>query len=85
MAGGDETNFERAVEKVAFFRANCQTWESDIVFFVQEDNRVAARLLCTLGMAGQEAKRMELMFMAEVDGEGLFEKVWEQAADWVGE
>lgn len=85
MAGGDKTDFERAVEKVVYFRENYHAWTSSIEFFVQEGIRIAARLVCEMGMGGEKAKKMELMFMVEVDGEGLFEAIWEQAADWTRE
>ncbi|KAJ5159670.1 uncharacterized protein N7482_006674 [Penicillium canariense] len=85
MAGGDKTDFQRAVEKVAYFREKCHTWKSSIVFFAQENNKIAARLLCDLGIGDEPAKKMELMFMAELDEQGLYESVWEQATEWVGQ
>lgn len=84
MAGGDETNFEGAVGKVAFFRANCHTWTSSVEFFAQDGNKIAARVVCDLGMGDELAKKMEMMFMAEVDEEGKYEAVWEQITAWVG-
>ncbi|KAJ5900745.1 uncharacterized protein N7473_004815 [Penicillium subrubescens] len=85
MAGGDETNFEGAVGKVAFFRANCHTWTSSLEFFAQDGNKIAARLVCSLGMGDELAKKMEMMLMAEVDEEGKYEAVWEQISPWAGE
>jgi hypothetical protein len=84
MAGGDETNVEGAVGKVSFFRANCHTWTSSLEFFAQDGNKVAVRVLADMGMGDEPAKKMELMFMAEVDAEGRYEAVWEQVAEWVG-
>ncbi|GLI74104.1 hypothetical protein PoHVEF18_002338 [Penicillium ochrochloron] len=84
MAGGDETNFEGAVGKVAFFRTNCHTWTSDLEFFAQDGNKIAARLICSLGMGDEPVKKMEMMFMAEVNEEGKYEAAWEQIAPWVG-
>ena len=39
QAGGDKTDFERAVEKVAFFRANAK-WDLALKFFTQDGNKI---------------------------------------------
>ncbi|KAL2060230.1 hypothetical protein VTL71DRAFT_9625 [Oculimacula yallundae] len=77
QAQGGATNFEQAVEKVTFFRTHCKKWVGKVDMLVQEGNKVAVRLTCTLHIGEDEEKVMELMFMAERDGEGRFEKVWE--------
>ncbi|KAG4439616.1 hypothetical protein IFR05_004911 [Cadophora sp. M221] len=77
QAQGGVTNFEQAVEKVAFFRANCNKWVAPVEMLVQEGRTVAVRLTCDLQIGDAEEQRIELMFMAERDEEGRFEKVWE--------
>jgi hypothetical protein len=84
QAGGDRTDFERAVEKVAFFRANSRKWETRVHFFSQDDNKIAARLICNIAIGDQPEKCMELMFMAELDYKGRYESVWEQSAEYAG-
>lgn len=82
QAGGDRTDFERAVEKVNLFRAVCKKWVTVVKFYAQEENRVAARLMCDMRMADGPERKMELMFMAELDDKGRFEYVWEQSSDY---
>lgn len=77
QAHGGVTNFEQAVEKVTFFRTHCKKWVAPVEMLVQEGKKVAVRLTCNLQIGDTEEKRMELMFMAERDEEGRFEKVWE--------
>lgn len=84
QAGGDRTDFERAVEKVAFFRANSRKWESKVHFFSQDENKIAARLICNIAVGDQPEKCIELMFMADLDDKGRYESVWEQTAEYSG-
>jgi len=81
-AGGDRTDFERAVEKVGFFRANCKKWDSEVKFFAQDGNKIAGRLICHIAVGEDPEKKMELMFMAELDEMGRYLNLWEQAADY---
>jgi hypothetical protein len=83
-AGGDRTDFERAVEKVGFFRANCKRWDIEVKFFAQDGNKIAARLICYIAVGEDPEKKMELMLMAELDEAGRFTNLWEQAADYLG-
>jgi hypothetical protein len=82
QAGGDPTDFERAVEKVTLFRTVCKKWETVVKFYVQEENRIAARVLCDMLVGDGLPKKMELMFMGELDDKGRFEYVWEQSSDY---
>ncbi|KAH7419726.1 hypothetical protein BKA64DRAFT_716156 [Cadophora sp. MPI-SDFR-AT-0126] len=77
QAEGGVTNFEQAVEKVTFFRTHCKKWVAPVHMLVQEGKKVAVRLTCDMQIGETEEKRMELMFMAERDEQGRFEKVWE--------
>ncbi|CRL17707.1 unnamed protein product [Penicillium camemberti] len=83
-AGGDRTDFERGVEKVGFFRANCKRWDAEVKFFAQDGNKIAARLIVYIAVGEDPEKHMELMFMAELDEEGRFLNLWEQATDYLG-
>lgn len=82
QAGGDRTDFERAVEKVTLFRTICKKWESSVEFFAQDNNKIAVRLICDLLIGEGPEKKMELMFMAELDEQGRYEYVWEQSSDY---
>jgi hypothetical protein len=84
LAGGDRTDFECAVDKVTSFRASCKKWNVSVKFFVQEGNRISARLVGDLAVGDDPVKTMELMIMAELDEQGRFLKVWEQVAEYVG-
>lgn len=84
-AGADRTDFERGVEKIAFFRANASTWRSSIKFFSQDGNKIAARLIVELAIGDEPAKTLEMMFMAELDGQGRYEYVWEQVSPYEGQ
>ncbi|KAH9206642.1 hypothetical protein DL95DRAFT_450741 [Leptodontidium sp. 2 PMI_412] len=77
QARGGVADFQQAVEKVTFFRTHCKKWVAPVDMLVQEGKKVAVRLTCDLQIGDTEEKRMELMFMAERDEEGRFEKVWE--------
>lgn len=76
-AGADRTDFERAVEKVAFFRSSPGTWDASLKLFSQDGNKIAARLIVDFAIGDEPAKKVELMFMAELDGQGRYERVWE--------
>jgi hypothetical protein len=76
-AGGDRTDFKSAVEKVALFRTVCRKWVAPVVFLVQDGNKVAARFTVEMVMGNEPMKKLELMFMAEMDDQGRFENVWE--------
>lgn len=80
-AGGDQTDFERAVEKVTYFRANGKL-TSSLKFFVQDGNKVSGRLVGDMKIGDEPTKTMELMLMAELDDQGRFVKVWEQASEY---
>lgn len=41
MVGGDETNFEGALGRLAFFRVNCRNWTSVLESCVQDGNKIA--------------------------------------------
>jgi hypothetical protein len=84
-AGGDRTDFERAVEKVAFFRANCKRWDVEMKFFAQDGNKIAARLIGLVAIGEDPEKKIELMFMAELDEAGRYLNVWEQVADYLND
>ncbi|KAJ9485390.1 hypothetical protein VN97_g7967 [Penicillium thymicola] len=73
-AGGDRTDFEQAVEKVGFFRANCKKWDAEVKFFAQDVNKIAARLTLYIAVGEDPEKKMELMFMAELDEAASQEK-----------
>ena len=81
QTGVDRINFEGAVEKVTLLRGICKKWESSLEFYVQDGNKIAARLICDMDF-GNGPDKKELMFMAELDAQGRFEKVWEQTADY---
>lgn len=76
-AGGDRTDFERAVEKVTNFRTICRKWVAPVEFLVQEGNKIAVRLSCEMALGDGPEMKMELMFMAERDEQGRFLNVWE--------
>jgi hypothetical protein len=59
-------------------------WNVSVKFFVQEGNRISARLVGDLAVGDDPVKTMELMIMAELDEQGRFLKVWEQVAEYVG-
>jgi hypothetical protein len=80
-AGGDKTDFERAVEKVTYFRANADLTLS-LKFFVQDGNKVSGRLIGDTRIGDEPTKTMELMLMAELDDQGRFLKVWELASEY---
>ncbi|CAL5870479.1 uncharacterized protein PFLUO_LOCUS4716 [Penicillium psychrofluorescens] len=84
QAGGDRTDFERAVAKIAYCRENGKKWETKVCFFSQDENKIAARLLCNIAIGDQPEKCMELMYMAELDDKGRFESIWEQSAEYSG-
>ncbi|KZP12230.1 hypothetical protein FIBSPDRAFT_870408 [Athelia psychrophila] len=77
QAGGGRTDFEKAVEKVTLFRTICTKWVAPVDFLVQEGNKIAARLTCAMVLGDAPEAKMELMFMAERDEQGRFERVWE--------
>ncbi|RAL00868.1 uncharacterized protein BO80DRAFT_89034 [Aspergillus ibericus CBS 121593] len=52
QAGSNRTDFDRAVGKATYLRANCRKWESCLMFFAQDGNRVAARLVADMGAGG---------------------------------
>ncbi|CAI7664142.1 unnamed protein product [Penicillium crustosum] len=83
-AGGDRTDFERGVEKVGFFRANCKKWDAEVKFFAQDEDKIAARLIVYIAVGDDPEKKMELMFMAELDEAGRFLNLWEQATENLG-
>lgn len=80
--GSDQTNFERAVEKVTLFRTVCKKWATAVKFYVQDENRIAARIICEVLVGDGSPRMMELMFMGELDDKGRFEYVWEQSSDY---
>jgi hypothetical protein len=82
QAGGDRTDFERAVEKITLFRTVCKKWATSVKFFVQEENRIAARVMCEVLVGDGPERKMELMFMGELDDKGRYEYVWEQSSDY---
>ncbi|CRG87117.1 hypothetical protein PISL3812_04132 [Talaromyces islandicus] len=82
QAGGEQTDFERAVEKVTLFRTVCNRWATSVKFYVQEGNRVAARVICEVLVGDGPQRKIELMFMGELDDKGRFEYVWEQSSDY---
>ena len=79
QAGGGRTDFETAVAKVANFRTIFRKWVAPVEFLVQEGSKIAVRLNCEMIMGDEPEAKMELMFMAERDEQGRFEKVWELA------
>ena len=84
-AGGDRTDFKRAVEKVTLFRTICRKWVAPVVFLVQDGNKVAARLIVEMAMGDEPEKKLKLMLMAEMDDQGRFENVWELSSPFVEE
>ncbi|KAM3470295.1 hypothetical protein MY8738_009805 [Beauveria namnaoensis] len=76
-AGGGRTDFEQAVEKVAHFRTICRKWEGKVNFLVQQGNKIAVRYTVNVIFGDNPEQHMELMFMAERDTQGRFQKVWE--------
>lgn len=82
QAGGDRTDFERAVEKANLYRTVCKKWATVVKFYVQEENRIAARVVCQVLVGDGPERKMELMFMGELDDNGRFEYVWEQSSDY---
>ncbi|KAM3453085.1 hypothetical protein MY3296_004012 [Beauveria thailandica] len=76
-AGGGCTEFEQAVEKVTHFRTICRKWDGKVNFLVQQGNKIAVRYTVDLIFGDTPEQHMELMFMAERDAEGRFQKVWE--------
>ncbi|KAJ5140112.1 hypothetical protein N7448_003520 [Penicillium atrosanguineum] len=81
QAGGDRTDFERSVEKIAHFRANGK-WDPSMKFFAQDGNKVSARVVGDVQIGDEPAKKLELMIMAEMNEQGLFERIWEQIAEY---
>lgn len=76
-AGGGKTTFEDAVKKIANFRTITKKWVAPVNLLVQEGNKLSARLTCEMITGDEPEVKMELMFMAERDEQGRFEKVWE--------
>ncbi|KAJ5677895.1 uncharacterized protein N7477_003528 [Penicillium maclennaniae] len=81
QAGDDKTDFERAVAKIAYFRANA-TWDPSLKFFTQDGNKISGRVVFVLKVGDEPAKKLELMIMAELNEQGLYERVWEQVAEY---
>lgn len=77
QAGGGRTDFEKAVEKVTFFRGACTKWVGAVELLVQDGRQIAVRLSCEIAIGPETPKKVELMFMAIMDEQGRFEKVWE--------
>ncbi|KAH9204059.1 hypothetical protein DL95DRAFT_320126 [Leptodontidium sp. 2 PMI_412] len=77
QAGGDSTDFEQTVAKVAFLRTNCRKFEAPVQLLVQEGNTLAVRMLVNWQIGDGPEEETELMFMGVRDESGRFEKVWE--------
>lgn len=53
-------------------------------FFAQDGNKIAARLILYIAVGENPEKKMELMFMAELDEAGRYLNLWEQATHYLG-
>ncbi|GFN20888.1 flavin containing amine oxidoreductase family protein [Aspergillus tubingensis] len=83
-AGSDRTDFERAVEKITFFRQNCTKINSSLLFFACDNKKIAARLIFDLAMGDEEEKKLEVMIMVELDDEEKWVAAWELITPYLG-
>ncbi|PYI11098.1 hypothetical protein BO78DRAFT_393575 [Aspergillus sclerotiicarbonarius CBS 121057] len=84
QAGSNRTDFERAVEKATYLRTNCKKWDSSLMFFAQDENRIAARLVADMALGDMPETKVEVMMMLEVDEERKWVAAWEQATEFLG-
>ncbi|PYH64354.1 uncharacterized protein BO88DRAFT_408525 [Aspergillus vadensis CBS 113365] len=83
-AGSDRTDFERAVEKITFFRQNCKKINSSLLFFAYDNKKIAARLICNFAMGDEPEKKIEVMIMVELNDEEKWVSAWELICPYLG-